>query len=221
MCVFLCICFYITPCWAADIVVGGTRISKKVKTLKEIKHEKIVSQSLDFSCGAAGLSTLLKYYHNDAVNEGEIINALLTKVPLQKIKERKGFSLLDLKNFAESRGYQVTGFKTDIDFIKTQKKPFLVPVRFRNYSHFVIIKAVVADRVFIADPAAGNMTMKINKFNKIWTNGIALLIEKPGEGQEESGLEPEEKDLLITSYQSIKRTLDPRLIRTTIFPYEF
>jgi len=207
--------------FANSFIAGGVRLKKNVKPLREVKRQNVVTQSLDFSCGAAGLSTLLNYYLDDPVSEAEIINSLLNTVPLEKIKERKGFSLLDLKAFAESKGYKVTGYKMDIEFLREQKKPVLVPISFRKYHHFVIVKAVVADRVFIADPAAGNMTMKIDKFNQIWTNGIALLIEKEGEENRNYALKPEEQDVIIAHYDLMKRVIDQKMLRTNVFPGEF
>jgi len=193
-----------------------------VKPLREIKRENVVTQSLDFSCGAAGLSTLMNYYLEDPVSEEEIIGSLLNLVPLEKVKERKGFSLLDLKTFAKSRGYDVTGYKMDIDFLRSLNQPVLVPIKFKSYRHFVVIKGVMADRVFIADPAVGNMSMKIDKFEKMWNNGIGLVLEKDlPEGTREYALRVKSKDLMVTSYKFIRRLLDGSVMRTAIYPTEW
>src|SRR3990172_10324258 len=107
----LTINFVITNVYAASFSFNGVRVNKNIKPMREIKHEKVITQSLDFSCGAAGLSTLLNYYLGDPVTENEIINTLLNTVPLEKVQERRGFSLLDLKKYAESKGYKVSGYK--------------------------------------------------------------------------------------------------------------
>ncbi|HRZ40589.1 MAG TPA: cysteine peptidase family C39 domain-containing protein, partial [Candidatus Omnitrophota bacterium] len=120
---------------AATFNVAGVRLTKDVKPLREIKRSNVISQSLDFSCGAAGLSTLLNFYLNDEVSEQEIIETLLTVVPIEKVRQRKGFSLFDLKTFAENRGYKVTGYQMDFEFLKNLDAPVLVPIHFRNYSH--------------------------------------------------------------------------------------
>lgn len=207
---------------AASFTTAGLRLNKKVKPMREIKRENVVSQSLDFSCGAAGLSTLMNYYLEDPVSEAEIINSLLNIVPLEKVKARKGFSLLDLKTFAKARGYKVTGYKMDVDFLKGLDKPVLVPIKFRNYRHFVIVKGVIGDRVFIADPAAGNMSMKIDKFEKMWNNGIALVVERTEpEETREYALKVKTDDLLVASYKLIRRLLDGSVMRTAIYPTEW
>ncbi|MBZ0166558.1 MAG: peptidase C39, partial [Candidatus Omnitrophica bacterium] len=113
---------------------------KKVKPLREIKQENIVHQSLDYTCGPAGLSTLLNYYLDDPISEKEIIEALHKHVPREKAIERGGFTLLDLKNFAQAKGYDVTGYRMDVEFLRNVKQPVLVRINFKNYSHFVIVK---------------------------------------------------------------------------------
>ena len=209
-----------TPIFAVSFSVGGLRVNKEVRNMREIKRKNIVTQSLDYSCGAAGLSTLLHYYHGDAVSEKDIIATILQFVPLEKIKERKGFSLLDLKNFAQTKGYKVTGYKMDMDFLRKLGKPVLVPIKFKNYSHFVIVKAVLANRVFIADPAAGNMSMKIDKFKNIWTNGIGLIIERENSSGEYA-LQVKNEDMIITDYKLLRRLVDQAFIRTAIFTSEY
>lgn len=93
--------------------------------------------------------------------------------------ERKGFSLLDLKNFAEMRGYKVVGYKMDLEYMAGLDKPVLIPMKIKDYSHFVIFRGMHGDRVFLADPALGNMTMKVDKFLSLWKDGIGLVVKKP------------------------------------------
>lgn len=191
--------------------------------MRDIKHEHVVSQSLDISCGPAGLSTLLNFYLQDPTTEVEIINSLLDQVPLEKVRERKGFTLLDLKNFAKAKGYDVTGYKDmDIAFLREIKRPVLVPISFKNFSHFVIVKGVIADRIFIADPTAGNMSMKTSKFEKIWTKGIGLVVEKPKEiDNAQYALQIKTEDLLISDYNRLRQLIDKGAIRTAIYPAEW
>lgn len=156
----------------------GAKINKPVKNLKAIKKRNIVSQSLDYSCGPASLATLLSYYFRDKVTEKQIIKFLILNTDLGKVKERKGFSLLDLKNFAVMRGYKVQGYKMDLEYLVSLKRPVLIPINIKDYSHFVIFRGLKGDRVFIADPALGNMTMRVEKFMKLWRDGIGLVVTK-------------------------------------------
>ncbi len=207
---------------AASFQAGGVRMNKAVTPLKEIKHRNIVNQSLDFSCGPAGLSTLLNYFLNDRVTETDIINYLLQTTPLEKVKERRGFSLLDLKNFAKAKGYKVTGYKMDLDFLRKLGKPVLVPIKFKNYRHFVIVKGVMADRVFIADPAAGNLSLKADKFQNMWLDGIGLVIEKKGKKQQNDyALKVKKEDFVVADYKVMRRLIEPGRILPTVFTNEF
>jgi predicted double-glycine peptidase len=208
--------------YAANFNVNGILLKKDVKPMREIKRSNLVTQSLDFSCGAAGLSTLLNFYLGENVSEQEIIERLLNTVPLEKVKARRGFSLYDLKTFAEERGYKVTGYQMDFEFLRALKTPVLVPIQFRKYSHFVIVRGVVGDRVFIADPAAGNMSMKIDKFKRMWGNGIGLVVESLHQDENaQYALKIKEDDLLITDYKYLTRLIDQGMIRTSVFPSEF
>ena len=201
---------------------GRLKLNKKVKTMRQLKRENVVTQSLDYSCGAAGLSTLLNYYLDDPVTEQEIIKTLLQITPLEKVKERRGFSLFDLKRFAQMKGYQVTGYKMDMDFLKELDQPVLVPIRFKSYRHFVIVKGIVADRVFIADPAVGNMSMRIEKFKSMWPSGIGLVVEhKEGKEPLSYALKVKEKDIRIGDYANMRKLINRTPIRTSIFPAEY
>lgn len=166
---------------ALDVYAPGACFSKPVKSFKELRSKDIVPQSLDYSCGPAAMATLLSYYFNDPVPEREIIRYLLMTGDLARIKARKGFSLLDLKKYCRYRGYQVTGYKGDLEFFAKLNKPVLVPVTIKDYSHFVVMRGVKDGRVFIADPAMGRMTMLVPKFLVIWQSGVGLVLSKDGE----------------------------------------
>jgi len=105
--------FCYNDAFAASFRVNGITLNKKVKSLKEIKSANIIHQSLDYSCGAAGLSTILHYYLNEPVSEKDIITGLLKSTDLAKVQRRKGFSLLDLKKFSEAKGYKASGYCND------------------------------------------------------------------------------------------------------------
>jgi predicted double-glycine peptidase len=49
-----------------------------------------------------------------------------------------------------------------------ERAPIMVPVDALGYNHFVVFRGVIGDRVLIADPAWGNRTMTIAKFQRMW-----------------------------------------------------
>jgi uncharacterized protein len=73
-------------------------------TVKELRDMNVVKQQQDYSCGAAALATLLRYYFGDATSETEILNLLEGSLsPAEKEeKSKRGFTLLDLKRVAET-----------------------------------------------------------------------------------------------------------------------
>jgi hypothetical protein len=46
--------------------------------------------------------------------------------------------------------------------------PILVPINALGYNHFVVFRGVMGNRVLVADPAWGNRTMTIDKFQRMW-----------------------------------------------------
>lgn len=213
---------------AVSLQVGGFRINKKTEALKTIRGKNIVRQSLDYSCGPAGLATVLNYYLDDPISEKQIINQLLKTTDIKKVIQRKGFSLLDLKRFAEARGYKATGYKLDVASLQELQKPVLVPIKFKNYRHFIVIKGIIEDRVFIADPTVGNTTMKVSTFKRIWQDGIALLIEHSEKVRRDpfkcyfnSRLYAHKAKTALPQYENIMRTMESHVLRTAVFPNEF
>lgn len=196
----------LSPAAFAIQIPIGPMINKRVKNLKAIKRQHIVSQSLDFSCGPAALATLLSYYFRDKVTENQIIKYLLLTSDLQKIKEKKGFSLLDLKNFAKMRGYKVSGYKMDLEYLIALDRPVLIPIRIKDYSHFVIFRGLKGDRIFLADPALGNMTMRTDKFLHLWT-GVGLVVSKKNKHIKESPLNLTKEEKAVFADPAITRKI--------------
>lgn len=155
---------------------------KSVLSLKEIRNEGVVRQKWDISCGAAALSTLLTYQFKDNTPETDIVVWMLHRTDPARVKERHGFSLLDMKHFAQARGYTAEGFSDmSIDELGSQKSAVIVPIRLKGFDHFVVVKGIMDGRVFLADPGFGNVTMKVDRFQKLWKNGIVFIVHPPDE----------------------------------------
>lgn len=170
------------------LVLEGQRLSKRVKTFKELRQEGLTLQEQDYSCGAAALATILTSHFGDRVKEAEVIGFIFIhgQTPeegLRRYFQRQGFSLLDLKRFAEFRGYKVAGFKglefSDlVEFLWQEKLPVLVPISPFGYHHFVVVTGIQGNRVFYADPALGRMTMTLARFSDVWVDGVGLVISR-------------------------------------------
>jgi predicted double-glycine peptidase len=162
---------------------------KFVRSLTEMRHDRIVLQKWDLSCGSAALSTLLTFDVGDPVNEEEIITSILQRADPVKIRARQGFSLLDLKRFAVSRGHEADGYgKLDIEHL-AKLAPAIVPTVIGGNDHFVVFRGVEAGHVLLGDPGFGNRSMTIAQFEDVWPKRIAFVV-KPTAGKHGAGKEP-------------------------------
>lgn len=152
-----------------SVLAGGVT---PVKSLLEMRHDRVVIQKWDISCGAAALATVLNYQHGDPISEREIAMSLIEREeylaqPLL-VRARHGFSLLDLKRFVDQRGYQGIGYGS-LEFQDLiDLAPILIPVDVGGYPHFVVFRGMRGNRVLLADPAFGNRTMLVGKFQSVW-----------------------------------------------------
>jgi predicted double-glycine peptidase len=149
-------------------------VAVKVTSLKELKFRRTVQQKYDFSCGSAALATLLTYHYEDRVPEAEIFMAMYNAGDKEKIR-REGFSLLDMKNYLQRRGYQSDGFKINLDKVRQVGVPALVLISNHGYKHFVVLKGVSARTVLLGDPALGARVMTRKEFETCW-NGLVFLV---------------------------------------------
>ena len=143
-----------------------------VRSLLEMRHQDVVIQKWDLSCGAAALDILLRYEWGDPATEQDIALGLMSRKEYiehpQLVQIREGFSLLDLKRYVESHGYKGIGLG-DMDFNDLiQYAPIMVPINANGYNHFVIFRGIYGNRVLLADPAWGERTMTIDGFQHLW-----------------------------------------------------
>jgi uncharacterized protein len=150
-----------------------------VRSLLESRQDRVIVQKWETSCAAAALATVLTFSHNDPVTEKYIAQQMLRRTDPIKVKVRGGFSLLDMKRFAESRGFTGTGYKDlDLDELLTLDSP-IVPIDFYGNAHFVVVRGLdPKGRVDVADPAFGNTTMSVEKFKSVWTGGFGFVVSK-------------------------------------------
>jgi predicted double-glycine peptidase len=95
-----------------------------------------------------------------------------------KVKVRGGFSLLDLKRYADARGLEGVGFlQLEVDDL-VEMAPAIVPIMTRGYPHFVVVRGRADGELFLADPAFGNRTMDIEAFRSAWTGNIAFIVRR-------------------------------------------
>jgi uncharacterized protein len=151
-----------------------------VRSFAALRFDGIVRQTHDLSCGAAALATLLHGFFGRDVTEKSIIDAILATASEDdkaKIAEG-GFSMLELKRKAETVGLVAGGFRArNAEELRSLKAPAIVLVNSRGYSHFVVVRRVVGDDVFIADPAFGNRVETLTRFAASWNNVFLVAVD--------------------------------------------
>lgn len=165
------------PAGAFNVPVPGRSLLRvPVRSLVELRFKSVVRQGYDVSCGAASLATLLKFYYGQSgVTEKRVINEIIKVGDKEKI-QKFGFSLLELKRYAELKGYRSGGFKLDdVTKLSKLKIPAITLIRSRGYAHFVVVKGISEGQVFYADPAFGNRAKPMSQFAKEWS-GVILVV---------------------------------------------
>lgn len=152
-----------------------------MRSLLEIRQAGVVIQQWDTSCGAAALATVFTYAFRDPVSEKSVAQAMLRRSDPLRVKVRGGFSLLDMKRYAEERGYVADGFRQlTVQELLAMSNP-IVPIQEFGNAHFVVVRGAAANagELDIADPGFGNRRMSVEQFRKVWRDGIAFVIARP------------------------------------------
>jgi predicted double-glycine peptidase len=192
-----------------SIQLGGQRIKTAIKSFLEIREQNLVRQGWDISCGAAALSTILTYDFDDPYSEPTIAVSILTNTDPEIVRARGGFSLLDLKRFAQAVGYDARGYGgLTLDDLAASTVPVILAVRIREFDHFVVYRGRYAGRVLIGDPAFGNITLSEDRFASIWPSHIGFFVQPAGAGiWDGEPLAPEEMNLAIPDLNYVQRLL--------------
>jgi predicted double-glycine peptidase len=155
--------------------------AKPVRSLMQLRNDRVVRQQWDLSCGAAVVATLLTYQLGAPVTEREAALGMLRVGDARLVRARLGFSLLDLKRFAASRGFEAEGFgDLSLDELVAMA-PAVAPIRVFGFGHFVVVRGRVGDRLLLADPAFGDRTMTEQAFLDAWPSRIGFVIHPKGQ----------------------------------------
>lgn len=188
--------------YALPFHVGGLRLEKSIVSFAERRNSRLVRQNWDTSCGAAALSTVLTYYNEHPISEASIVASILHNTDPNRVRQRGGFSLLDLKRFADAVGFVGKGYGgLTVEDLKAFGIPAIVPVRIRDYDHFVVFKGSMGEIVVLGDPAFGNLSMTIDAFRAIWANGIGFIVSR--HELEPGDLEPLTPDTMVLSVPNL------------------
>jgi len=151
--------------------------ASKSRTWQDIRYANVIRQGTDYTCGAAALSTLGQYYFGQNITETDIINTIKTNYAPEDWNKREGegLSILDLKVAAEKFGFSAAGAQMSLEALSDLQGPIIVHLKRGYLKHFVVLRGVEGDRVYLADPGYGNVSMPVFRFMKEWT-GYALMV---------------------------------------------
>ncbi len=152
------------------------RAGRSPRTWKDMRDHGVVRQGFDYSCGSAALATLLAGTDPD-ISEREILLEVLDGLTEEqkRVTMEQGLSLLNLKTVATRRGHRAEGYRVDPDFLLELTRPVIVFIKPGGYRHFAVLRGVRGDRIFLADPARGNIRVPAFKFLEMW-------LEEDGKG---------------------------------------
>ena len=172
-----CLLFLCIPARADSIDLQGIggRYNVPVTSLKEARFRATLRQKFDFSCGSAAIATLMTHQYGIPITEQVVFESMFASGDQQKIR-REGFSLLDMKRFLQSRGFEADGFVQPLEKLAEAGLPAIVLVAEKGYHHFVVVKGLRDGRILIGDPATGTRSMSRNSFESIWVNRLLFVI---------------------------------------------
>jgi uncharacterized protein len=153
-----------------------------VWSYKELQQRQIVMQQQDFSCGAAVLATVIRYYWGDPATEAQFLD-MLPKLQLSQaqLKDRieNGLTLTDLRDLANKAGYEASMGKVQFNELIQSRVPVIVGITVNTHDHFVVFRGADRRFAYLADPLRGNIRTPIPMFLKQWQRNGILVIAKP------------------------------------------
>ncbi|WP_107865606.1 C39 family peptidase [Agitococcus lubricus] len=165
---------------ATDVRVNSYAVMDEpvetVAPLSEQQFRNISRQAYDYSCGSAALTTLLNGYLGRQFTEKQIMDGLLKFGEYEKIVQRRGFSMLDMKRLVTALGHPSGGYKGSINDLKKLDHPAIIPIHYANFKHFVIVRKYKEGRFFIADPALGNISFPEARLEEIWDGNVMFVV---------------------------------------------
>jgi uncharacterized protein len=168
----------------AELDAGGAsgRLAVQVVPFDRLSFGATIRQGRDFSCGAAAVATLLTF-HFDAPTTEEEAFAQMWSDGDQALIRAQGFSLLDMKTFLATRGYEADGFRVSLDELLRAELPAIALVTIEGYRHFVVVKGIQNERVAIGDPARGTRVLSRSEFEAMRDDILFVIRSHPKSGR--------------------------------------
>jgi predicted double-glycine peptidase len=184
--------------------------SKYVISWKDLRAQNVVLQQRDYSCGAAALATVMRYYWGDPVNELAVLTVVERLLTPEEIADRvrQGLTLTDLRKTAVEMKYDAIIGRVELHELAASKVPVIVAIRIDGLDHFVVVRGMIGNWVYLADPTRGNLRIPVQLFAEQWIDNALLVIAKPGETSspyDNLWVRIEEADIHWLNYQRVRK----------------
>ncbi|MCR5002519.1 MAG: NHLP family bacteriocin export ABC transporter peptidase/permease/ATPase subunit [Lachnospiraceae bacterium] len=153
---------------------SGKNVKIKQPVTNGVAKVPVVMQMEALECGAASLTMVMAYYGK--------------WVPLEKVREdcdvsRDGAKAGNIARAARTYGFEAKGYRYEPEQLKANASfPCIIHWEF---NHFVVLCGFRRGKVYINDPARGDVVITEEEFDKAFT-GVTVIIT-PSEGYSPSG----------------------------------
>ena len=144
------------------------------KKNSKVAKVPVIMQMEALECGAASLAMILAYYK--------------LFLPLEQVRRdcgvsRDGSNARNILKAARSYGMEANGYRYELEgLLENAWFPCIIHW---NFNHFIVLKGYKGKKVYINDPARGDVVISMDEFDKGFT-GICILL-KPGEAFQPGG----------------------------------
>ncbi len=164
-------------CFLLGLLLNMAQAEFIAKSYQEIKNQRVVRQTYEESCGAAGLATLLNLLEDKNFSELEMI-----KIMSESKMNTDRVSFADLGEAVQKLGFSSSAYLIQRKLLeKFIHIPILVKIEDDpRYPHFVVIINYNGNYLQVFDPSFGEYIISKRQFFSIWDRdrkgGYALIV---------------------------------------------
>ena len=145
-------------------MLSGKKTATKQPVKKGVAKVPVVMQMETLECGAASLTMVMAYYGK--------------WVPLEQVREdcgvsRDGAKAGNIARAARTYGFDAKGYRFEPEILK-EKATFPCIIHW-EFNHFVVLCGFKRGKVYINDPARGDVVITEQEFDEAFT-GVTVII---------------------------------------------
>lgn len=148
-----------------------------VKSLQELRNQRVVRQTYEESCGASSIATLINLIDNQKLTELDLLKTMSEKELYTDM-----VSFADLEEAVKKKGFQTNSFRIDRQSLdKILNIPLFVKIEDDpRFPHFVVIINHKGSFLQVFDPSYGKYISSKREFYSVWDKnskgGYALVV---------------------------------------------